>query len=196
VSIARWNPGVFGYPAWAPYSFGNTRQVQTVPFTGDRYEQRVRRDRGPYRDYGNITIRAVSDAQRDAIEDFFSGLGYEADSFLVEDPRKNYVAGLAVAVAIAAQTVFPLPTSGNHRGAYPFLDPRTVLYDNGAVIARTVQTDARTLTASGGAPGAGHVITADVYFWLRVVLRGRYQWQPGGEGAVWEASMHWEEVPA
>lgn len=196
MSIARWNPGLFGHPAWAPYSFGDGRRVQTVPFTGDRYEQRVRRDRGPYRGYGSVVIRAVSDAQREAIDDFFIGLGYEADSFLVEDPRKNYVAGLAVAVAIAAQTVFPLPTSGKHRGAYPLLDPRTVLYDNGVVIARTVQTDARTLTASGGAPGAGHVITADLWFWLRVVLRGRYEWTPGGEGAVWETTMRWEEVPA
>jgi hypothetical protein len=194
MSIARWAYGALGYPVWAPYAFSDERRIRTVPFTGGRFEQRVRLDTRRYRQ-SEVTIRAVSDAQRDAIDQFFVGLGYEADSFLVEDPRRNRCYALNLGTSIALQTAFPLSAAGEFGGAYPIVDPTTLLYSDGVSINRTVDTDGRILNANS-APGAGHAITADLYFWCRVVLRGRFKWIPAGEGAVWETTMTWEEVPA
>ncbi len=192
MSIARWSYPVLGYPVWDPYSFSDERRTLVVPLSG-RHEQRIRRDNRRYRST-QVTVKARTDAQRDAIDAFFVGLGFEADSFLVEDPRRNYVSGLALGTSIAAQVNFTLPTSGDYGGAYPLDDPNTILRSDGSPIAKTVNTDSRILVASV-APGAGHTMTADVYYWCRVVLRGRYRWSPLGEGAVWETSMTWEEVP-
>lgn len=194
MSIARWVYSVFGYPAWAGFNFGDERRVLTVPFTGARHEQRVRRDPRGFRTT-NATVNAVSDTQRDAIDAFFRGLGFQADSFLVEDPRRNYTTAVALGTAVAAQTAFPIPASGEYGGAYPLTDALTVLRSGATAVAKTVDTDNRTLTASV-APGAGAVMTADIYFWTRVVLREPYFWTPLGEGAVWTTTMKWEEVPA
>lgn len=195
MSIARWAYPVLGYPVWAPFSFGDNRRVVTVPFTGNRYEQRVRRDQRRFRKT-QVTIRARDDAQRDAIDAFFVGLGFGADSFLVEDPRRSLVTGLALGTSAGGQTAFPLPATGDYGGAYPLTDPRTILKSDGVAIAKTVDTDGQILNASV-APGAGHTMTADLYYWSRVVLRTeRYLWTPLGEGAAWETGMEWEEVPA
>lgn len=195
MSIAVWANNVLGYPRWDEHQFADERRTGVVAMSGGRYEQRYRRDPRRFRSY-SISLRLRTDAQRDAVDAFFVSLGYGADSFLVEDPRRRVVTGLAMGTANGSQTDFVIPATGDYGGIYPQNVSLTRLYDDGTSIARTVGTDTRTLSATGGAPALNSVMTADVAFYLRVVLRSPIAWTPLGEGAAWATSMTWEEVPA
>jgi len=182
------------YPTWDGYAMEHGRDVAVLRFGRGGYEQRIARDGGAFRAY-TLTLR-LSDADRKRVEAFLSARGYEAESFLWRDPFDSQRDGVSLGTAVAAQTVFSLPTTGDGRGDYPIDAGGTSLRDDGVTITRTVQTDDRTLTASGGAPGASSVMTADVAFYKRVRLDGRPRWTPLGEGAVYETQLRFVEVPA
>lgn len=190
MSLAIWAPEVLGYPRWEPYGYADARDVLVVRMTGGT-EQRARRTQRRERTFRVSFL--VEEFRRDRIDAFFVERGFGADSFLVEDPSRRFVRGLALGASAALQTAFVLPTSGDYGGAYPANTEITRLLDDGVAISRTVNPDTRTLTAAV-APGAGSVMTADVAILTRVVLRGTYEWAPRGEGAAWETSMTWEEV--
>ena len=198
MSLAVWIPSIHGAPQLAGYSHSDARTMLAVRLTGE-YEQRARRSPRRFRSY-RLTIRADA-TQRAAADAFFVARGYEAESFLFEDDSDHvgdagrYAKGVAMGTAIAAQVAFVIPTAGDVGGYYPRDVAATVLYGNGAAVAKTVTTDSRTLTANS-APGAGVVMTADVWFYRRVRLDGPYSWSPVGDPGVWEASMSWLEVPA
>lgn len=192
MALSIWPADIF--PTFDGYSVEQGRDVAILRFGRGGYEQRIARDGGPFRAY-TLTLR-LSDRDRKRVDDFLAALGYEATSFLWRDPFDFQRDGVALGSSAASQTVFPLPTTGSGRGDYPIDSGGTVLKDDGAVIARTVQTDDRTLTASGGAPVASSVMTADVAFYKRVRLDGRPRWAPLGEGAAYETSLRFVEVPA
>ena len=102
----------------------------------------------------------------------------------------------SLGTSVAAQTVFTLPTTGDARGDYPVSAITSILRDDGAVVSiASVDTDARTITASS-APVASSVMTGDWAFYKRVRLDGRPRWTPLGEGAAYETSLRFVEVPA
>lgn len=198
MSVAVWPFHTCGVPLLAPFSFAEDRRAGVVAMSGGRYEQRFRRDPRAFRTY-SVTLRATT-AQRAAIRAFFVARGYGADSFYVEDVSDDGDArvalGVAMGTSVALQTAFPIPSTGEAGGYWPINHALTVLYDDGVAITRTVDTDSRTLTASV-APAGSSVMTADIYFYRRVVLRGAPQWAPAqGDPGLWDCQMTWEEVPA
>lgn len=178
------------------YAHTEGREVAVLRFGRGQYEQRVARDGGPFRAYSMTFRVARLTGERERIDAFLRSVGYEATSFLWRDPLDYQRDGVALGASAAAQTVFSLPTTGDARGDYPIDAAGTVLKDDGAVIARTVQTDDRTLTASGGAPGTSSVMTCDLAFYKRVRLSGGAQWTLLGHGAAYETTLQFVEVPA
>jgi len=192
MALAVWPADIL--PLIDSYSHGETREVAVLRFGRGQYEQRIARDGGPFRSY-RLTLRC-SPTARLRVDAFLRAVGYEATSFLWRDPLDYQRDGVSLGTSVAAQTVFNLPTTGDARGDYPLDAAGTVLRDDGAVIARTVQTDDRTLTASGGAPVAASVMTCDLAFYKRVRLSGPVEWTILGGGAAYETSLQFVEVPA
>lgn len=182
------------YPTFDGYSMEHGRDVSVLRFGRGGYEQRIARDGGAFRAY-TLTLR-LSDKDRKRVEAFFSALGYEATSFLWRDPFDNQRDAQSLGTSVAAQTVFNLPTTGDARGDYPVSAITSILRDDGTVVSiASVDTDARTITASS-APVASSVMTGDWAFYKRVRLDGRPRWTPLGEGAAYEVSLRFVEVPA
>ena len=181
-------------PVFDGYSHAESREVAVLRFGRGQYEQRIARDGGPFRSYG-LTLRC-SATDRVRVDTFLRAVGYEATSFLWRDPLDYQRDGVALGASVAAQTVFSLPTTGDARGDYPLDAGGTVLRDDGVAVARTVQTDDRTLTASGGAPVASSVMTCDLAFYKRVRLGGAPSWTVLGYGAAYETTLQFVEVPA
>lgn len=194
MALAVWPADIL--PLIDSYAHGETREVAVLRFGRGQYEQRIARDGGPFRSYG-LTFRfRASTGKRERITTFLRAVGYEATSFLWRDPLDYQRFAVSLGASVAAQTVFNLPTTGDARGDYPLDAAGTVLRDDGAVIARTVQTDDRTLTASGGAPVAASAMTCDLAFYKRVRLSGPVEWTILGAGAAYETSLQFVEVPA
>lgn len=179
-------------PTFDGYSHEEGRDVLTLKFGRGMYEQRIQRDGGPFRAYDLHFVATPADRLR--VDAFLRSVGYEATSFLWRDPLDNQRDGVSLGSADGVATVFSLPTTGDARGDYPLDTAGTILRDDGAVINRSVQTDARTLTATGGAPVAASVMTADLAFLKRVRLDGRPRWVPLGEGAAFSTSLRFLEV--
>ena len=183
-------------PLLDSYAHTEAREVAVLRFGRGQYEQRMARDGGPFRGYAmTFRVSRVS-GKRERIDAFLRSVGYEATSFLWRDPLDYQRFAVTIGASVAAQTVFSLPTTGDARGDYPIDSAGTVLRDDGAVIARTVQTDDRTLTASGGAPGAASAMTCDLAFYKRVRLSGGAEWSVLGGGSAYETSLRFVEVPA
>lgn len=194
MALAVWPSDIL--PLLDGYAHVEDREVEVLSFGRGRYEQRVARDGGPFRAYTLAFRFRASTGKRERIDAFLRAAGYETTSFLWRDPLDYQRFGVALGTSVAAQTVFSLPTTGDARGDYPIDAAGTVLRDDGAVISRTVQTDDRTLTASGGAPTASSVMTADLAFYKRVRLSGGARWVPLGGGAAYETTLEFVEVPA
>lgn len=192
MALSLWPSDIL--PIFDGYSHGESREVLVLRFGRGQYEQRVARDGGPFRSYG-LTFRC-SPTDRARVDTFLRAVGYEATSFLWRDPLDNQRDGVSLGTSTAAQTVFNLPTTGDARGDYPIDAGGTILRDDGVAVARTVQTDDRTLTASGGAPVASSVMTCDLAFYKRVRLEGGASWTVLGQGAAYEVGLTFREVPA
>lgn len=175
------------------------RPVVTVTF-GGQTEARAQRSSRCYRRFP-YAWGGLTSAQKATLDAFFIARGMTRDSFLWRDPNPDadepFVrTGAALGTSTLTQTVFSLPTGENEAGGdYPVDDGRTVLYSDGAVVSsRTVQTDARTITAAV-APGNGHVITASYAFYRRVRLESGLTWAKSDHG-LWSTSLVFREVPA
>lgn len=179
-------------PLEESFSVRDERDVLAVRFTGQG-EQRAARGSRRFRSW-SLVFR-VTAATRDLIDAFFLARGYTYEAFLWTDPLASFVAGVAMGSSTAGQVAFVIPTTGESGGYYPVSDPRTVLYDDGAIIASTVTTDSRTLTV-GGAPTAASTMTADLVYYRLVRLAEPYEWRRLGGGAAYEASMRFVEVPS
>lgn len=182
------------------YSFG---QVLERPVVLSRYgqqtEQRSTRSGRTYRLW-NLTWQGLTDAERAILDAFYVARGGTSESFLWRnpdptDPDPWYRQAVALGTSIALQTVFNLVSGTSEFGGdYPVDDAGAILKSDGAVIAKTVQVDARTMTASV-APGAGHTITADYRLYRRVRFDGPLQWGKGDHG-LWGTAGSFREVPA
>lgn len=175
------------------YEYGDSRDTLVVSLGRGMHEQRSTRSSRRFRTY-NVGFR-VTNTQRLAIDAFFAALGMEQTSFLWEDPLDSFVAGLSCGTSVTSQTVFNLPSTGGYGGEYPQDLPVTRLFDDGVAVARTVQTDDRTITANS-APANGSVMTAECRYYRRLRLDGEYRWRRLGNGAVYETAMSWREVPS
>lgn len=180
-------------PRYDGFGYSPTRDVLVLRFGRGQFEQRIQRDGGPFRSY-DLSLR-VDSAGRALVDSFFAARGFTAESFLWRDPMDSYRTGVSLGASVAAQTVFTLPTTGDARGDYPIDAAGTVLYDDGAPVAKTVQTDDRTLTASV-APTAASAMTADLVFYKRVRLDGTYAWAVVEGGAAYDVGLRFVEVPA
>lgn len=179
-----------------PYHYGDERPVLVARMSGGA-EQRAATLSRRLRTY-RLGFRTVA-ATRLAIDDFFEARGYSLESFLWKDLKDYARTGVTLVPAVGdgAETVFSLPKTGINGGDYPIDQASTLLKVAGVSVGanRTVQTDARTITATGGAPAGGAAITADYEYYKRVRLDGTVQWAEPVFG-VFTTEISLVEVPS
>lgn len=166
---------------------------------GSQTEQRSTRSSRTYRRFPYSWL-GLDAAAVEAMDTFFTALGMSATSFLWRDPDPDVAylfnrAGVALGTGTGAKTVFALLATGEGGGDYAADDGRTVLMVNGSSVSRTVQTDARTITASA-APANGTTVTASYAFYRRVRLDAPYVWTKDRESGLWSTSATFREVPS
>lgn len=134
--------------------FGFRRDVALAPLALRRY---------------SLPERGLTTTDRQTLYAWLVARGWTRDAFLFEDPKDADRVGVALGVAGAGQTVFPLTTTVTDEDYRHFPKQGTVvLYADGAPVSvASVDTDARTITATV-APGAGKVMTCD-FTGLRLV---------------------------
>ena len=156
-----------------PYRGAPLRETTIVRFAGAGSEGRAS---PTSREFWRWVLRfRLTDANLATLAAFFLARGQQGTSFLWKPLKAVEYARTAIALGTSTltQTVFSLPTSGQYAGDYPVDDANCILKSDGTPISKTVQTDARTITAAV-APGSGHVITADYYRYARVRLDGAW----------------------
>ncbi len=178
-------------PPIHPSGYSDDEPVIVVPFVGTTFEQRVNRLGRKLRSY-HLQYRTTN-TRRLILQAFFESVRGPGTSFLFKDLDDYRVTGVSLGVSVAAQTVFALPTTGARAGDYPVSAALSVLYDDGGSVSiASVQTDARTITASS-VPSVGSVMTADYDYYRRVRLREMPSWTHAPYG-VWSASVELLEV--
>lgn len=175
-----------------PYGYGDDRPVVVARMSGGA-EQRAASLSRKLRAY-TLRFRTTA-ANRLAIDAFFEARGYQAESFLWKDLKDYARTGISPTPSTGngVATVFTIPKTGTHGGDYPIDDANALLKVAGSPVTKTVQTDARTMTAAA-APGAS-AITMDYHFYKRVRLAGAYEWSEPVYG-VFEATLRLAEVPS
>lgn len=127
----------------------------------------------------------MSAPQRQAVDAFLvqaRKLGTEA--FYILDPHDAQRTAIALGTGNGAQVIWPLPSTlaSEYRRDFPVDEAATLLKVNGVSVTRTVQVDARTLTAAV-APGVGTTVTADYRAYRKVRIASPIDWS--GVTAVW-----------
>ena len=175
-----------------PYDFGDDRPTVVARMSGGA-EQRAASLSRKLRTY-TLRFRTTA-ATRLALDTFFEARGYTLESFLWKDLKDYARTGVAPTPATSdgAQTVFTIPLTGVYGGDYPIDDANAILYRAGVAATKTVQTDARTMTAAV-APLTGGAMTMAYHFYKRVRLAERYDWSEPIFG-VFETAMRLVEVP-
>lgn len=138
----------------------------------------------------------VLEATRLAIDAFFEARGYTVESFLWKDLKDYARTGVVPSPATSngVATVFTIPLTGTYGGDYPIDDANAILYRAGVAATKTVQTDARTMTASV-APLTGGAMTMDYHYYRRVHLAERFRWSEAAYGHF-RTTLRFEEVVA
>lgn len=174
-----------------PYGYEDDRPVVVARMAGGASEQRATTASRKLRRY-TLRFRTTA-ATRLALDAFFEARGYTAESFLWKDLKDYSRTGITLSPATGngVATVFTIPTTGMYGGDYPIDQAGTLLKVAGVSVTRTVQTDARTLTAAA-APGAS-AITADYEFYKRVRLAGPYSWSEPVYG-IFDTTLVLQEV--
>lgn len=181
------------YTPLHPYTFGDDRPKVVARMAGGA-EQRAATLSRPLRTYRLLLLRQASD--RAAIDTFFATAGIGVTSFLWKDLKDYTRTGVVPSPATSdgVQTVFTLPKTGIYGGDYPVDDGNAILYRAGVAATKTVQTDARTMTASV-APLTGGAMTMDYHYYRRVVLDQPYRWVEFQYG-FFRAELTFREVPS
>lgn len=138
----------------------------------------------------------VLEAGRLAIDAFFEARRFTVESFLWKDLKDYARTGVVPSPATSdgVVTVFTIPTTGTYGGDYPIDDANAILYRAGVIATKTVQTDARTMTASV-APLTGGAMTMAYHYYRRVSLAERYRWSEAAYGHF-RTSIRLTEVAA
>lgn len=180
------------YTPLQPYGFGDDRPFVVAKLSGGA-EQRAAVLSRPLRTFRILLKKLATD--REAIDAFFAARGVRIESFLWKDLKDYARTGVTLVPSPGdgATTAFSLPKTGTYAGDYPIDQAGTLLKVAGASVTRTVQTDARTLTAAV-APGAS-AITADYEYYRRVVLDQPYRWDERAYGHFW-TELALREVPS
>ena len=139
--------------------------------------------RVPLHDIGwrvyTLPYASLNDERQD-IDDFFRDRAYQGDGFLIKDPRDDSPT-VPIGTGNGSNLVFSWPTTGELRRFYPANDSSAVVKLDGTPWTHTVSvnTDARTITLSGGsAPGMGVAVTVSVNVYRYVVLdTGGLDWK-------------------
>lgn len=112
----------------------------------------------------------ANDDGREQITDFLRARDWATESFLLKEPTyfARQLGGPGKITLSGGPTVWDLPTTGEGAGDFPLDEsPDThQLYDDGAPISSTIDTDARTFTTASIAG----TITVDYNFAMRVRL--------------------------
>lgn len=87
--------------------------------------------------------------------------------FYWKDPLGYTRVAVPLGVSAGGQVDFPIPDGSPYGGDFPIADANAILKSDGTPIAKTTDTDGRKFTASA-APGAGHTMTADYWYYRRV----------------------------
>lgn len=175
-----------------PYGSGDSRPTVVARMSGGG-EQRASVLSRELRRY-EMRFR-VTTTVKQAIAAFFTARGQTLESFLFKDLKDYARTGVTPSPATGngVATVFTLPLTGTYAGDYPIDDGNAILKAGGSPVTKTVQTDARTMTAAA-APGAS-AITMDYHYYRRVRLESAFAWSEPIYG-VWEASFALVEVPS
>lgn len=181
------------YTPLHPYTFGDDRPKVVARMSGGA-EQRAATLSRPLRTYRLLLMRQSSD--RAAIDTFFATAGYGVTSFLWKDLQDYARTGITPTPATSdgANAVFTIPLTGLYGGDYPIDDGNAILYRAGVAATKTVQTDARTMTAAV-APLTGGAMTMDYQFYRRVVLDQPYRWVHFQYG-YFRTELTFREVPS
>ena len=87
--------------------------------------------------------------------------------FYWKEPLVYARTAVALGVSAGGQVNFPIPEGSPYGGDFPIDDGHAILKSDGTPITKTTDTDGRKFVA-GAAPGAGHTMTADYWFYRRV----------------------------
>lgn len=172
------------------YSYRDELPTVIVAADGPYYTDRYSMAHLAARMYAWVLRR--TDEERGVIDAFMQGVGFMRDAFYIKDPKDAERTGVDLGTAGAGQTVYTLPTLGEPARGYPLGGSVTLYLDGAPVSVDSVDTDARTITATTPATG-GESVTAD-YTELRLVrLSAPYDWN--GVDAKWyTTSMALTEV--
>jgi hypothetical protein len=156
-----------------PYGIELLDSTQILSFEGSTAEQRYS---DASRDMYRWTLRyRLTDANLATLYAFFVARRMRKESFLWKPLKAVEYARTGIALEPATSdgvvTAFSLPTSGAYAGDYPIDDGNAILKRAGVAATKTVQVDARTMTAAV-APLTGGAMTADYWRYARVRLDG------------------------
>lgn len=185
---------IFTFTPRHPVGYRLRRPSRTYSFAGSQSEQRVSLASRTLRVYRWPFRVSAASGTREALDAFFVARGGSGESFLVKDLKDYARTGVVLEPPTSddVETVFSLPTSGELAGDYPIDDANAILYRAGVAAAKTVQTDARTLTAAV-APLTGGAMTADYWYRRRVKFAEDLEWSEPVFG-TFECEVVLEEV--
>lgn len=159
-------PEVLTLTPLAGYTYGE--DTPHVVFMDGAVGQTVRRRIGPTLRRYNLSI-ALTNSERVTLDAFLRAREHMGTAFYWTDPADHARTAVALGAGNGVKTVFSLP-SGETLLDYPINDANAILKVNGTPVSRTVQTDARTITAAV-APAGGTTVTCD-YHYCRIVRLG------------------------
>lgn len=156
---------VFPFVPTHPYTRKRIDPTAIASFSGSPLTSRASfldRDLFAFAWSGRFTL-----ANLETLEAFWVARRGPVGLFYFKDPIGNPRTSASLGTAIAAQTVFPLPT-GAYRGEFPIDNGTAILYADGSpVTIASVDTDGRSVTASS-APGVGKVMTLTYQHYRKV----------------------------
>lgn len=156
---------VFPFVPTHPYSRKRIDPTAIASFSGSPLTSRASfldRDLFAFAWSGRFTL-----ANLETLEAFWVARRGPVGLFYFKDPIGNPRTSASLGTAIAAQTVFPLPT-GAYRGEFPIDNGTAILYADASPVAiASVDTDGRSVTASS-APGVGKVMTLTYQHYRKV----------------------------
>jgi len=149
------------------YSGGGEQRAKTQSRKFSRFTMDFKRDTA-----GRALIDEFFDDRDDELEAWFWRLSSWS--------RAAY----SLPAAVAAQTVYPIPTGKPNGGDYPLDNVNAILKLDGSPVTKTVQTEARTMTASVGATG-GELVTIEYDFYRLFRLEAPFEWTHIAAGDGW-----------
>lgn len=149
------------------YTYRDELPTVVVASDGPGYTDRYSMSLDSWRMYSWPLAR--DDEGRKAVDAFMESVVWMLNTFYVLDPRDGDVVAEAVGVANPGQTVYTLQQ-------YPLDDGNLVLLlDGSPVPVDSIDTDAKTVTATNPATG-GEVVTADYAGLTLVRLLAPFEW--------------------